>query len=879
MKKLILTILFCIVTLQLFAMKHQGKPLYMFGDSAEAVGRAGTGVSSTGVDLFYLNPASMATIELFSMGLNYGTLPVQTAYHNPNVSFGIPTSYGVIGASVRYFNFSESADFSTGYGITLGGAKELTQHLSIGLALNIFSGSGDGTQYFIGGSFGFIYRFDGMNRRRGFGFFDPRIGTAVQFGLPLGDNRTNANFNAVTTGYRFTFLQFTDFSLTLFNDVTAYNYKYFPVKIGLETRLFDRFTIRGGYTVMNQYDYGDITVGAGVDFSLGSFDGTLNYSVSHYQKMKFVHYVGLKFQYGPIDRTPPKTTIRPTSRYISPNFDGKKDYIYFNLDVDDASRIKGWRFQVIDDSDNLVAEYKLTEHDQAKNLTLGDIFMRIFQKKESMVVPEKIMWDGFDHKRKVVPDGRYHYSFNAWDARDNIAALKKGVIHVDNTAPTVELKSKNRLFSPNGDNRKDEFIITQKYETAINDEWIAGFKNDDGKIIKAYKWTGYNVAKKVIWDGKDQFGRDVPEGLYTYFIYSADKAGNTALGQMDQISLTRKYEVADITISQQYFSYRIDKMVSLFPKLDRTRGLHSWKIAVYEEGEIDDTESIKEIRGTEFSKLQYWDCKDSDGDRLGDGKYYIKYSAEFTSGNNPGSFKKMLIIDSTPPDCDIDTSPGLFSPDNDGEADILNIHPDVDDNVGIKNWKITIFEPIGAVFKMFEGKGQLPNEIKWDGYGDNGEIVESAADYTIQVEAMDLANNFGISDKEEISVDVLVLVTERGLKMRISNIEFGFGKSKIKRKGRRILNRVSQILGRYEKYNVVIEGHTDDVGKEEYNLELSEKRAKAVMNYITDRGIDEERLSFMGMGETTPLFPNNHKENRRRNRRVEFLLIKMKDTE
>jgi outer membrane protein OmpA-like peptidoglycan-associated protein len=73
---------------------------------------------------------------------------------------------------------------------------------------------------------------------------------------------------------------------------------------------------------------------------------------------------------------------------------------------------------------------------------------------------------------------------------------------------------------------------------------------------------------------------------------------------------------------------------------------------------------------------------------------------------------------------------------------------------------------------------------------------------------------------------------------------------------------------------VIIEGHTDDTGNEEHNLELSENRAKSVMNYLAGRGIPVKRLSFLGMGETTPLYPNTSDENRRRNRRVDFLLLK-----
>jgi outer membrane protein OmpA-like peptidoglycan-associated protein len=126
-------------------------------------------------------------------------------------------------------------------------------------------------------------------------------------------------------------------------------------------------------------------------------------------------------------------------------------------------------------------------------------------------------------------------------------------------------------------------------------------------------------------------------------------------------------------------------------------------------------------------------------------------------------------------------------------------------------------------------------------------------------------------------VDILVLVTERGLKIQISNIEFSFGSDRIKRRGKWILTMVSGILKKYSRYKITIEGHTDDVGKEEFNLGLSERRARAVKKFLMLRGISGARMKYVGMGETTPIYPNTSEENRRRNRRVEFLLEKEDD--
>jgi outer membrane protein OmpA-like peptidoglycan-associated protein len=72
---------------------------------------------------------------------------------------------------------------------------------------------------------------------------------------------------------------------------------------------------------------------------------------------------------------------------------------------------------------------------------------------------------------------------------------------------------------------------------------------------------------------------------------------------------------------------------------------------------------------------------------------------------------------------------------------------------------------------------------------------------------------------------------------------------------------------------VEILAHTDDLGTDEYNIKLSDKRAHSVLQYLVYKGIPEERLISNGYGETIPLVPNTSDENRALNRRVEMKII------
>ena len=72
---------------------------------------------------------------------------------------------------------------------------------------------------------------------------------------------------------------------------------------------------------------------------------------------------------------------------------------------------------------------------------------------------------------------------------------------------------------------------------------------------------------------------------------------------------------------------------------------------------------------------------------------------------------------------------------------------------------------------------------------------------------------------------------------------------------------------------IAIHGHTDNHGDEHQNLTLSTDRAYSVMNYLQEIGIDKERMSFKGFGQTKPLTPNSTAEGRAQNRRTEFVIV------
>lgn len=104
------------------------------------------------------------------------------------------------------------------------------------------------------------------------------------------------------------------------------------------------------------------------------------------------------------------------------------------------------------------------------------------------------------------------------------------------------------------------------------------------------------------------------------------------------------------------------------------------------------------------------------------------------------------------------------------------------------------------------------------------------------------------------------------------SIQFETGSSTISQESYAELDTIANILLNYPALQTLIEGHTDDVGDDDSNMELSQKRADAVKKYLADKGVSESRMSAKGYGETQPKKKNNSDENRAINRRVEVKL-------
>ena len=105
-------------------------------------------------------------------------------------------------------------------------------------------------------------------------------------------------------------------------------------------------------------------------------------------------------------------------------------------------------------------------------------------------------------------------------------------------------------------------------------------------------------------------------------------------------------------------------------------------------------------------------------------------------------------------------------------------------------------------------------------------------------------------------------------------IQFAFGATKFTEGTPPVLDAIVSIILKYPNASFSVEGHTDSIGTKSFNQSLSERRAAAVVDYLSSRNVSADRLNSVGFGENNPLDTNVNAEGRANNRRVEILFVK-----
>ncbi len=191
--------------------------------------------------------------------------------------------------------------------------------------------------------------------------------------------------------------------------------------------------------------------------------------------------------------------------------------------------------------------------------------------------------------------------------------------------------------------------------------------------------------------------------------------------------------------------------------------------------------------------------------------------------------------------------------------------PQIESNDQVHSWRFVIDEPDGMRVRTLQGDGNVPEAIEWDGRDETGQLVKGGKifqyqlliDYLDNSHARTAVQLFGVNRSEVLSVNM-------------SGGAFKTGSFDLSDDAKRILAESAQVLKQYPEEQVVVEGHSDSMGAEALNMQLSKRRAEQAARFlIEEQGVPTEQLIVQWFGEDQPMVSNDTDLGREINRRVE----------
>ncbi|MDZ7607912.1 MAG: OmpA family protein [Cyclobacteriaceae bacterium] len=151
-------------------------------------------------------------------------------------------------------------------------------------------------------------------------------------------------------------------------------------------------------------------------------------------------------------------------------------------------------------------------------------------------------------------------------------------------------------------------------------------------------------------------------------------------------------------------------------------------------------------------------------------------------------------------------------------------------------------------------------------------IIAKANDYYNAIDSLDLT---GITNSVEIEKNLYLDPIIKNKAVVLNNVYFDFDSDVIRSESFPELDKLSEMLLDNPNLHITIDGHTCSMGSDEYNLDLSSRRAGSIVNYFLGKGVLATNLEHHGYGESKPKISNETEAGREMNRRVEFQLTEM----
>ena len=403
-----------------------------------------------------------------------------------------------------------------------------------------------------------------------------------------------------------------------------------------------------------------------------------------------------------LDTKPAQIQITASTPIISPNEDGNKDDVTFTLLGGKEGR---WKGIISDEAGNILFSY---DHEGS--------------------IPETLYFDGMGLDGKPIPDGRYVLFIEGRDRAGNLGKSNRFVLEVDTRPTTLGVGTDLAAFSPNGDGVKDRIairpILHQGRET---EAYRIHIKNREGRGVRTIE-EARAVPPEIYWDGKDDEGKIVSDGLYTAELEVSYRNGNRPKAISTPFEVDTLYPEATVQIAEKEIKAAPNGTVKPIAVAQQTSEEPSWvgEFVSASTGQVAFQQSWSG-KAASFA----WKGEGSGGKPVPDGVYLYRLTGEDRAGNRRTFEVKDLRVSWLRPEVKVVPQLEVFSPNGDGVKDTLALDLSTTVTESIVGYRLELLQE-GKQVAVWEERGALPSNVVWDGKDPEGRVVPDGT-YTVRL--------------------------------------------------------------------------------------------------------------------------------------------------
>jgi flagellar hook assembly protein FlgD len=418
------------------------------------------------------------------------------------------------------------------------------------------------------------------------------------------------------------------------------------------------------------------------------------------------------------------------SRYFSPNGDGAQDTVTFDVTIpapQSGNLLTRWQVTIVDASGALRRTYGGQSN------------------------PDRtIVFDGKDASGAVLSEGQYQAVVTAQYLNGfETTPIRSPVFILDVTQPSITLRAESSVFSPDGDGNLDTIGISQT--TSRETDWKGEILDKDNRVIKTYSFG--SQASNFTWNGQGDSGNLCEDGFYTYRLSATDLAGNKAEAVTSAFELNTGTTEVILTVRPDAFSPNGDGVqdaVTFTPVLKTRSPVVSYVLSIKDAG----GQTIRTITArSALPATLSWNGQTDGGTRASDGFYTAQLDTVSQNGSESSTTTQSFELDTVPPSVSLSAPYLIFSPDGDGQKDML---PFTVTTSTENRWTGTITgatgDARGRTVRTFVWENTAAESFAWDGTDEAGNTVPDGT-YRFALTSTDAAGNSGAAEIASITSD------------------------------------------------------------------------------------------------------------------------------